>query len=222
MTASELPRPSVTRLARPSWREPRLLVGVLLVVLAIALGAKAVSSFDERVPVYAAAVALVPGDRLGPDNLTRADVRLGDRMGRYLSAATAVAPDTFVVREVREGELVPASAVGSRADVGVQPVTVRIDATAATGLVRGSVVDVWISDRDASSTTEKFLDPHLALRAATVSWLPGEQTRFGVGASTSAIQILVPRADVAQVIAAQDRQSRVTLVPVPGSTRASG
>ncbi len=222
MTATDLPRPSATRLARPSWRDSRLLVGLVLVLLATALGAKAIASADDRLPVYAASVALVPGDRLGPDNLTRADVKLGDGMGRYLSAATALAPDTFVLREIREGELLPASAVGSRADVAVQPVTVRIDSTAATGLVRGSVVDVWVSDRDQTSSTERYLDPHLALRGVAVSWIPTDQTRFGVGAATSAIQILVPRAEVALVIAAQDRQSRVTVVPVPGSTRAAG
>lgn len=222
MTATDLPRPSATRLTRPSWRDSRLVVGVVLVLLATALGAKIIASFDERVPVYAAAVPLVPGDRLGPENLTRADVKLGEGMGRYLSAATALAPDTFVLREVREGELVPASAVGGRAEVAVQPVTVRVDATAATGLVRGSSVDVWVSDRDPASTTERYLDPHLALRSVAVSWIPTDQGRFGVGSATSAIQILVPRAEVALVIAAQDRQSRVTLVPVPGSARAAG
>lgn len=215
-----LARPVARRLQRPSWRDSRLLVGVLLVLLATALGAKAVASADDRVAMYAAAVPLKPGDRLGPDNLRRVDVLLGDGMAAYLSAASALPPEAFVLREVRVGELVPAGAVGTRADVAVQPVTIRIDADSAHTLVAGSVADLWVSPRDQSSTQERYQPATLMLRAVSVASVPGDSSGFGGGSSTTAVQVLVASADVPKVITAQDERSRLTLVPVPGSMRA--
>ncbi len=219
---ARLPRPVVTRLQRPSWRDSRLLVGVLLLLLSTAVGAKVVASADHRVPTYAAAVALKPGDRLGAENLRPVDVSLGERSGAYLSAVTSLDPDSYALREVRPGELVPRSAVGTRAELAIAPVTVRVDATAAAALVPGSVVDVWVSQRDPATTQERYLDPRPVLRAVSVASIPTEQTRIGASATTAALQLLVPRDDVEKVIAAQDKQARVTLVPVPGSTRGAG
>lgn len=218
-TNSALPRPTATRMHRPSWRDSRLLVGVLLVLLATALGAKAVASADDRVPMYAATVALKPGDRLGVDNVKRVDVQLGDGVAAYLSAATPLPPEAFVLREVRAGELVPAAAVGTRADIVVQPVTVRVDSDSTAGLVAGSVVDVWVSTRDPAANQERYQPATLMLKGVTVAWLPGEQSSFGGGSGNSAVQVLVPTDEVPKVITAQDDKARFTLVPVPGSAR---
>ncbi|HRW17793.1 MAG TPA: hypothetical protein P5181_02995 [Dermatophilaceae bacterium] len=218
----ELPRPAATRLQRPSWRDSRLLVGILLVLLATALGAKAIASADDRVPMYAAAVALKPGDRLTGDNLRRVDVQLAEAQAGYLSAATPVPPEAFALREVRAGELVPVSAVGTKGDIRVQPVMVRVDTSSAGGLVAGSVVDVWVSRRDPAASQERYAPATVMLRSVTVAWIPRDQGSFGVSASTSAVQLLVGGDDVAAVITAIDEQARITLVPVPGSARANG
>ncbi len=211
-----------TRLQRPSWRDSRLIAGVVLVLLATALGAKAVASSDDRVPRYAAAVTLKPGDRLDASTLVRVDVLLDDMVAAYLSAQAPPPADAFALREVRAGELVPASAVGHGTDVTVQPVTVRVDADSVAGLVAGSIVDVWVSPRDPESAQERYLSAALALRSVTVAWIPADQGSFGVSASTSAVTVLVPTAEVQKLIAAQDARSRLTLVPVPGSLHGRG
>ncbi|MEO6999355.1 MAG: hypothetical protein ABI112_14840, partial [Terracoccus sp.] len=59
---TELAKPVAKRLQRPSWRDSRLLVGVLLVLVAATLGAKAVASTDDRVPMWVASGDLVAGD----------------------------------------------------------------------------------------------------------------------------------------------------------------
>lgn len=219
---TELPKATAKRLQKPSWRDSRLIVGIVLVLLATTAGAKMVASADDRVAVYAAAQPLKPGDQLSTDNLTRVQVQLGDGMQAYLPATGAVPADTFVLREVRPGELVPRSAVGGRDQVSVQPLTVEVDANSAAALVVGSVVDVWVSERDPASTQERYLDAKLALEAVSVARLPSEQGRFGTAAASAAVQILVPRAEVRTVIAAADKRARVTLVPVAGSVRRSG
>lgn len=213
----ELPTPTAKRLQKPSWRDTRLLVGVVLVLLATAVGAKVIGAADDRVAMYAAAQTLKPGDRLTTDNLKPVDVQLGDAGAVYLSATAALAPDRFAVRQVPQGELVPMDAIGSQADVSVQPVTIVVDANSATSLRVGSVVDVWVSERDTATTQERYLDAKLSLERVSVGAVPSDQSRFGAAAASAAVQVLVPRARVQAVIAASDKRSRFTLVPVPGS-----
>ena len=213
---AQLPEPTAKRLQRPSWRDPRLLVGVVLVLLGTAVGARIVASSDDTVPMYAASGAIRPGDHLTADNLRRVDVQLGDQASLYLSALSAVPDDSYALRDIPEGELIPASAVGSRGTVAVQAVTVEVDANSARGLPANSVVDVWVSRRDSQSTQERYLDATLALQRVSVSPVTQDSGRFGAASSTMAVQIRVPRDKVAEVIAAVDKQSRFTLVPVPG------
>ncbi len=215
----ELATPSAKRLQKPSWRDSRLLIGILLALLATTVGAKVIAAADDRVAMYAAAQTLKPGDRLTADNLKPVDVQLGDAGRVYLSATAALAPDRFAVRQVPQGELVPLDAVGSQADVSVQPVTVVVDARSATSLKGGSVVDVWVSERDTSTTQERYLEAKLALERVSVGALPPDQSRFAAAAAaaSAAVQVLVPREKVQAVIAASDKRSRFTLVPVPGS-----
>jgi hypothetical protein len=213
---TQLLEPSAKRLQRPSWRDARLLVGVVLVLLGTAVGARIIAGADDTVPMYAASTVIRPGDRLTVDNLRRVDVQLGDQASRYLSARAVIPDDSYALRDIPEGELVPASAVGSRSTVTVQPVTVEVDASSARGLPAGAVVDVWVSPRDTQSTQERYLDATLALERVSVSPVTQDSGRFGAASSTMAVQLRVPRDKVAEIIAAVDKQSRFTLVPVPG------
>lgn len=218
---SELPTPTASRLGRPSWRDSRLVVGVLLVLLATVLGARVFAAADDTVPMFVAAQPLKPGDRLTASNLRRVDVQLGDSTTTYLSASTGVPADGWVRRSVPQGELVPSAAVGGRSDVGVQAVSVKVDATSVTGLAVGSVVDVWVSPRDPATTQERYLDAQRLLEGVSVASVPTDRTTFGAASGTAAVQLLVPGDRVGMVIGAMDKLSRVTLVPVAGSSSPS-
>src|SRR5262245_35865226 len=112
-TMHELARPAAKRLQRPTWRDGRFVAGLLLVVLAATLGAKAVASADDRVPMWVAATNLVAGDQVGPASFVRGDVRLADGMTAYVTAGSPPPLGSFMLRDVRAGELVPASAIGA-------------------------------------------------------------------------------------------------------------
>ena len=215
---AELSTPQTTRLRRPGWRDPRLVAGIVLVLLATALGARIVASADDTISMYAAARTLQPGEQLTGDALRRVDVQLGDHSELYLPAAGGPPADAYAMREVREGELVPTSAVGTQAQVAVQQVTVLVDANSASGLAPGSVVDVWVSRREPQTTQERYLDATRMLRAVSVSPVAADSGRFGVSSSTTAVTLRVPKDKVSAVIGAVDAQSRFTLVPVPGSS----
>lgn len=212
-----LPTPVAARLQRPSWRDGRLIIGVLLVLLATALGARVISSADDTVPMYAASTTLVPGEPVTPDEVRRVDVQLGADLGSYVRADHTLAADTFALREVRAGELLPRSALGSRSMIEVKPVTVPIDSGAAAALVPGSVVDVWVNERDPASAAPRYRKPQLALQAAAVARVPDAKSALSGATGTASVQIMVGSDKVQQVIAAVDQGAKVTLVPVAGS-----
>lgn len=215
---AELPKPTATRLQRPSWRDSRLVVGVVLVLLSMAVGAKAIAAADETVPMYAAAASLVPGQPVTQKDVRRVDVQLGVDRQRYVTADHDITADTFALRDVRPGELLPISALGTRAAVDLKPVSVPVSDGGAAQLTAGSVVDVWVNARDSTSATAKYGKPAKTLEAAPVAHTPDARGGgLGDASGTTAVQIMVPEASVQTLIAAIDQGAKITLVPVPGS-----
>ena len=220
---AELPRPTAARLRQPSWRDTRLVVGVVLVLLSVAIGAKVIASADDTVPMYAAVASLVPGQPVTQKDVRRVDVQLGADRTRYVAADHDIAPDTFALRDVRPGELLPASALGTKADIDMKPVSVPVDSGAAAQLAAGSIVDVWVNAKEKSSGVEKYGNPLKTLEAAPVVRVP-EAGGSGLGSASgkTAVQIMVPESGVQALIAAIDQGARITLVPVPGSPPRAG
>lgn len=218
---TELATPSAKRLQRPSWRDSRLVVGVLLVLVAATLGAKAVASADDRTPVWVAAGNLVAGDKVDESSFVRADVRLADGMDSYLAADAPAPAGSFMLRDVRAGELVPASAVGGPDAVDVQRVTVRADAMSTSGLARGSRVDVFVTPKAPTANEASRPATTKVLESAAVAAVLTSSGGLGSGSMTS-VQIYVPAAKVQPLVEAVDADAKVTLVPSVGAVTGGG
>lgn len=204
------------RLRLPGWRDLRLLVGVLLVVLSVIGVHQLVRAQDRTTPIYAAAVDLLPGQPVTADQLTVVDVRLADSAAAYLDGAVPLADGTHAVRAVPAGELVPAAALGTARQALDKTVRVPLDPVSATGLVAGSVVDVWVSRRDPDVVGEAFLDPEQLLGGAVVDEVPGAGGGLGgVGATRASVSVVVPADRVGEMIGVVDQGARITLVPAP-------
>lgn len=220
---SELAAPTAKRLQRPSWKDSRLLVGVILVLLAATLGARLVASADDRTPYFVAADNLVAGERVMADSFTRVDVALVDGMGQYVPADARAPEGKILLRDIRAGELVPASALGVPGDVDVQRVTVRADAVSTAGLDRGQRVDVYVTPDPAGRgiQDEKQAQTSRLLTAVAVVDVLASQGGFG-GTATTSVQLYVPADQVMAVVEAVDHQAKLTLVPVRGSAAGAG
>ncbi len=220
---AELPKPTAARLHKPSWRDTRLVVGVVLVLLSMAIGAKVIAVADDTVPMYAAAASLVPGQPVTQGDVKRVDVQLGAERSGYVAADHDIAPDTFALRDVRPGELLPTSALGRRTGIDLKPVSVPVDVGGAAQLAAGSIVDVWVNAKDRSSAVDKYGKPVKTIKAAPVARTP-DTGGGGLGAASGsiAVQIMVPEARVQALIAAVDQGAKITLVPVPGSPTKAG
>jgi hypothetical protein len=209
------PARAARRLQRPGWRDVRLLVGVLLVLLSVAGGIRLVSSLDDTTPVYAASRDLLPGQPVTGDDVVPVPVRMGEQLSSYVDGSVPIEPGTFLVRQVRAGELVPAAALGTARRALDKTVGVPVDASAARSLATGAVVDLWVSRRDAEAVGEAYLDPELLLAGAVVDDVPAETTGLGAGLGRTTVQVVVPADQVGKVIAAVDQAARITLVPAP-------
>src|SRR3954451_22056707 len=99
--ASAGPTPRRTR--PPRWLDLRLLLGVLLVLGSVLVGARVVTAADATVPVWSAAGDRAAATVLTDEDLVAVQVRLDDVAGQYL--ATSTRPEERVLgRAVRAGE----------------------------------------------------------------------------------------------------------------------
>lgn len=217
-----LPRPTADRLRKPSWRDTRLVVGVGLIALATAAGAMVISSFDDSVEVYAASGELVPGQQLTRSDVRTVKVRMDDVGGEYLPADQKL-PTGRIVRAVGSGELIPSGAIGAPSKTGVKSITVQTGSASASTLVRGSVVDVWVSKKQGGQGAE-YSPPERMVERAMVAQVPGAKSGpLSVsGGENASVQLLIPDGSIDRVIDAVNTDARITLVAAADSPLKSG
>lgn len=186
--------PVAGRLRRPTWRDPRLLVGLLLVTLAIVAVALVVRGADKTTPYYAAKEALAPGTVL-----TEADV---------VVVAARIAGDAYVeaeqepwgmivTRVVAPGELLPAAAITDSRSFDGRPVAVRPALPLAAAVTRGAVVDVYITVEDDSGRHSS----RLIGESLVVDDVTADESGFGIGTGET-VYVVVPAPKIADFLEA--------------------
>ncbi len=137
------------RLALHRWRDPRLVLGLLIVAGSVLIGSWALAAADDTVTVWGVREALPAGARIQPENLQRREVRFVDGTSERYLPVTRSAVGRVLARTVGAGELLPAAALAGTTDpTGVQ-LPLSLDPAGMPGAVRpGSVVDVWVAPRD--------------------------------------------------------------------------
>lgn len=218
---SALPATTARRLAKPSWKDARLLIGILLVLISIVIGAFAFRAADDRVGVWAASEALTPGEPIEEGDLKRVDVQLGDGAAEYLRSNERMPNGAVMNRSLRPGELVPRSAVISPLDLDVQRVPVHVDPIYLSNLTKGSRVTVLAAqvpepaaDGQKSDAPAKY---EVIARRATVHSLPtasGGVIRSGSGSSAV---IIVPKDQLEKLLSLDEKDNPIKLVIEAGS-----
>ncbi|WP_245161236.1 SAF domain-containing protein [Blastococcus sp. CT_GayMR16] len=187
--AEALPGPTPRRIRPPRWLDLRLVLGVLLVLGSVLLGARVVGAADATVPVWAATGDLAAGTELTVDDLRIVDVRLGDAAGSYLSAGTEPEGSTLS-RAVRAGELLPRSALEEVGDLVQLALPVQ-SGYVPPGLERGQLVDVYaVADPAAGATGVADGSVTLVVRKAPVQAISGRSEGV-LSTPTTAIQVVV-------------------------------
>lgn len=200
---SELASPAATRLRQPRWLEPRLVAGILCIVVSVLLAAQVLGSADSSVRVWAVTRDLPRGTTLTEADLSKVRVRLfGSSAERYLSATEGASPvGRVLARDLGAGEMLPASALtATEARAPRRLVTVPVEREHALGgsLSRGDVVDIVATVRESGRTAVTTA----VLKGVTVVDVVRPSGGFGGGSGEFAIVVSVAPADALRLTAA--------------------
>lgn len=201
------------RLKKPSWKDPRLLIGLLLVVASTAGIVALLESQDDTTQVYAARVDLPVGAPLVAEDLVPMPVRLGEASGSYLRVADGIAERAVVTRLVAGGELLPLTAVGTSDELDRKPIGLTVEDPLPTGTAAGDRVDVWVSLR---TDTNSYDEPQRLLEAAEVAELTVGESALGSSSSTL-VQVLVEDETLPALLDALSNDARIAVVLNPGA-----
>lgn len=202
----------VMRLRRPRWKDPRLIVGIVLVLASILMGALLVSRLSATTPVLVARGPIVPGDPLESADLTTVELRLGDHRDQYVGTLEAIPEGAVAAAPVQAGELVPVSAVGQSEDVPLRPVVIPVEATVAESVVPGASVELWHTSpavADGGTGEAELLVPDAIVRRIDEG--------SSLGMRSMSVEVLVPAENLAPVLEVLAQDERLDVIGVPGA-----
>lgn len=189
--------------------DPRLVIGVVLVIASVAGVYAVVTASDRSVLVLAAASTVSPGDRIYAEDLRPTSVQLGEAGDRYLESEDVPSDGLLVTRSVAEGELVPRSAVGSAASIRFASIVVTVSGELSKSIVPGVVVDLW----SATEAEQGVYGPPVVLVGSATVVRVVESGGI-IADQGGGVEVLIPRAKIARVLEAVANGDAISLVPV--------
>jgi hypothetical protein len=198
---------------RAPWSDARFFLGILLIAASVGGVWFVVSAARQTAPVFAASHTIVPGETVTSSDLEVVDVALGRLAGTYFRP-DALVDGLVATRTISAGELVPADAVGDAARARTTSVVVRSAVDVPASVEAGTVVEVW-----AAPMLERgdYDVPRILVADATVVSVTRDDSMIGGG--SAALELVIPRADVAATLAAMADESALSVVPTAGAKR---
>ncbi len=224
--------PAARRLATPSWLDARLVLGVLLVLVSVVIGARVLSSADASEGVWVVTRDLSAGSALSEGDLARRQVRLYDSGPRYLLAAGAKPVGYVLQRPVGAHELLPRDSlvrpdatVSGRREVAVPVATGHLP----DDLRAGQQVDVYVTPGSATipaATGTRLVLAHVTVtarsRTAGLGAASGAGVVLAVGVSDAATLVTALQQGPVDLVRVPRADEAATLVPATGTAQAAG
>lgn len=196
---------------RAPWGDVRFVLGILLIVASVAGVWFVVGAARQTAPVFAAAHTIVPGEAVTSADLEVVEVALG-RLGDAYFTPEALTDGLVATRTIASGELVPAAAIGDAAQARTTSVVVRSTIDVPASVEAGSVVEVWSAPLLEHG---EYDVPRILVPDATVVSVTRDDSMIGGGAV--ALELVIPRSDVAATLAAMADASALSVVPTAGA-----
>lgn len=193
------------------WVDVRFFLGVVLIAASIAAVWAVVAMTRQTSPVYAATRTIVPGEKITPDDLSVVDVALG-RVGETYLGSDEPLSGLVAGRTITAGELVPRDAVQPVAAARTTTVVVTSLAEVPSAVHPGTPVEVWVAPLKERGSYDT---PRVLVPRAVVASVSHDDSMLGGGSAS--LELVIPRADVAQALAAIAAGSAVSIVPAGGA-----
>ena len=187
----------------------RTALGVGLVLVSVVVVAVVTSDRSGTRLVFVANEALVSGQPLSTFQLSEVRVSDAPIFDTYLDASNFLA-GSYPTRSFAAGELIPLHAVS-----GVRPdddtvVTIELRVGSPAWLTAGVVAELWVS---TGSDTNSYSPPFVVSPEVVVVQVSREDG-FAADQTSSRLDILVPRRDLAAVLHAIANNDVLHLTPV--------
>lgn len=205
-----------TRLKRPSWKDPRLLMGILLVLLGLAGVIALVGAADHTAQVYIAREDISVGQVITEADLSVAKVRLNDVASSYVSVEDGLASGKVALQRIAKNQLLPRASLGQPDALDRKPVAITIEEALPSQAVPGARVDVWVAMPGVESA---FDEPELLLPGAEIAQVTSASASLG-GSKSTVVLVLVTDEQMPKLLGAQANKAKVSVVWNPsGSVR---
>ena len=207
------PAAAAPRLKKPSWKDPRLLLGILLVLASVAGVSALVASQDRTTQVLAASRDLPVGTALKAADFDVVQVSLGGLEGTYVSAGDPFPQEAVAGNLLRRGELLVKADLTEADKLDRKPLGLDVQAPLPSGIRAGDRVDVWASLPNGQNG---YSEPRGLLEAAEISELSVSDSVIG-GADSTRLLVLVEDQDLPALLGALSNQAKIAVVPNPSA-----
>jgi len=200
------------RSRRAVWGDARFLIGIAVVALSIGGVWAVVSSSGTTTPVLQATRTIALGEALVSEDFQVVEVGLGTVTDRYL-APQELHAGQVASRTVFAGELLATSAAESADANRTTTIVVESSTGIPADVAAGSVIELWHSPPVDDSGSQG--PPRILVADATVTSVTKAEGMLSADGTTA--EVVIDRADVAEVLAAITGGSVLSVVPI-GST----
>jgi SAF domain len=201
-TADNPASPQGARQRRTRWRDPRLWLGIVLVLASVAVGARVLASADDTVAVWEVAHDVPAGREVDTSDLRVTQVHFDEAAvaEQYVPAGQPLGPGAHATRDLHAGEILAASAVSSAATPAIRELPLGVGAAHEPADLRaGDHVEVWaVPGSSTGDGTGGRSAPTLVLRDVTV--LSVGSSGVGVSGERQVLVGLDPAVDIGSVL----------------------
>ncbi|WP_394938894.1 hypothetical protein [Psychromicrobium sp. YIM B11713] len=195
------------RLRKPSWKDPRLMIGVLLVLVSVAGAVLLLGSADQTTDAYVSQGNIAVGQKIEQSKLNRVKVRLNDVQSSYYLANEVIPKDAVAVQYIPQGQLIAKHSVAQADLLGRKPVAIDLEQELPLSAAAGDRVDIWIAAADSSpDAVPKLLLPNTEIAAL-------HKGKNGLSGNTpDVLYVLVDDQHLPVLLAALSNKSRISVV----------
>lgn len=193
--------------ARRTWMDPRLVIGIALVLVSLAGVWLVVQQSARTETAWAATRTMLPGDIVAAGDVEQVEVRLPHSHQRYLDAA-ADPVGMVVASTVGEGEVLPVRALGDATGEDRAAVVIDVEGALPRAVRTGSLVDIWA----AAPNDDGYDAPTVLIDDAIVV---GVLEDDGILASAAQqLELLVPTGETSRLLEAMSNEHVLSVVPL--------
>ena len=198
------------RIRPPGWRDPRLLIGLLLVALSVTGVVALVQTVDERQGYWAASTDIVPGAQVTAEDFHIVQASMSESSDHYWVADQELPTEFLVSSTILKGELLTQRQVAESDPDGRQQVGVRVSEDMPASVTTGSRVDVWVAA--AREDGRGYEEPTKMISNAEVTGTDTNTSAFAA-ANTTTVYVMLAQDAVPRVLDAQANDAKIALVP---------